>query len=80
MIVSADVCDDGSMPVLSRVIDEADARQLPSLIAEWSDGSETQRWIARALRIDQALLTEGSPIKDPLRFTRLVSTLMVKAA
>ena len=29
---------------------------------------------------DQALLTEGSPIKDPLRFTRLVSELMVKAA
>jgi molecular chaperone HtpG len=28
---------------------------------------------------DQALLTEGSPIKDPLRFTRLVSELMVEA-
>ena len=32
------------------------------------------------LLFDQALLTEGSPIKDPLRFTRLVSELMVKAA
>ncbi|BCS53835.1 molecular chaperone HtpG [Geobacter sp. SVR] len=32
------------------------------------------------LLYDQALLTEGSPIKDPLRFTRLVSDLMVKAA
>jgi molecular chaperone HtpG len=32
------------------------------------------------LLYDQALLTEGSPIKDPLRFTRLVSELMVKAA
>ena len=31
------------------------------------------------LLLDQALLTEGSPIKDPLRFTRLVSELMVKA-
>ncbi len=31
------------------------------------------------LLYDQALLTEGSPIKDPLRFTRLVSELMVKA-
>ncbi len=31
------------------------------------------------LLLDQALLTEGSPIKDPLRFTRLVSGLMVKA-
>jgi molecular chaperone HtpG len=32
------------------------------------------------LLYDQALLTEGTPIKDPLRFTRLVSDLMVKAA
>lgn len=32
------------------------------------------------LLYDQALLTEGSPIKDPLKFTRLVSELMVKAA
>ena len=32
------------------------------------------------LLYDQALLTEGSAIKDPLRFTRLVSELMVKAA
>jgi len=32
------------------------------------------------LLYDQALLTEGSPIKDPLRFSRLVSDLMVKAA
>lgn len=32
------------------------------------------------LLYDQAILTEGSPIKDPLRFTRLVSELMVKAA
>jgi len=29
------------------------------------------------LLLDQALLTEGSPIKDPLRFTKLVSELMV---
>ncbi|MDD2320895.1 MAG: molecular chaperone HtpG [Geobacteraceae bacterium] len=29
------------------------------------------------LLYDQALLTEGSPIKDPLRFTRLISELMV---
>lgn len=32
------------------------------------------------LLYDQALLTEGSTIKDPLRFTKLVSDLMVKAA
>ena len=29
------------------------------------------------LLYDQALLTEGSPIKDPLKFTRLVAELMV---
>jgi len=29
------------------------------------------------LLYDQALLTEGSPITDPLRFTRLVAELMV---
>jgi molecular chaperone HtpG len=32
------------------------------------------------LLFDQALLTEGSPIRDPLRFTKLVSELMVEAA
>ena len=32
------------------------------------------------LLYDQALLTEGSPIKDPLSFTRLISELMVAAA
>ncbi len=32
------------------------------------------------LLFDQALLTEGSPIDDPLRFTKLVSELMVAAA
>lgn len=29
------------------------------------------------LLFDQALLTEGTPVKDPLRFTRLISELMV---
>jgi molecular chaperone HtpG len=32
------------------------------------------------LLYDQGLLTEGSPVKDPLRFARLVSELMVEAA
>jgi len=31
------------------------------------------------LLLDQALLTEGSAIKDPLKFTKLISELMVKA-
>jgi molecular chaperone HtpG len=46
----------------------ADNKEAPAL-ADYAD-----------LLYDQALLTEGSPIKDPLRFTRLVSELMVKAA
>jgi molecular chaperone HtpG len=29
------------------------------------------------LLYDQALLTEGTPVRDPLRFTRLISELMV---
>lgn len=32
------------------------------------------------LLLDQAILAEGGTIKDPLRFTRLVSELMVQAA
>jgi molecular chaperone HtpG len=32
------------------------------------------------LLFDQALLTEGTPIKDPLRFSKLVSELMVAGA
>jgi molecular chaperone HtpG len=32
------------------------------------------------LLYDQGLLTEGTPVKDPLRFARLVSELMVAAA
>ncbi len=31
------------------------------------------------LLLDQALLTEGSPIADPARFSKLVAKLMVKA-
>lgn len=31
------------------------------------------------LLLDQALLTEGSPLKDPVRFAKLVSELMVSA-
>ncbi|MEA2109073.1 MAG: molecular chaperone HtpG [Pseudomonadota bacterium] len=38
-------------------------------LAEYSD-----------LLLDQALLTEGSPIADPVKFSKLVAKLMVKAA
>ncbi len=41
---------------LERVLDEAEARQLPALIDDWRDAPDERRWIARALRIDLALL------------------------
>ena len=44
------------------------------------DGSAPALTDYADLLYDQALLTEGSTIKDPLRFTKLVSDLMVKAA
>ena len=45
------------------------------------EGADDLRLLDYAdLLYDQALLTEGSPIKDPLKFTKLVSELMVKAA
>lgn len=43
------------------------------------DASSTALADYADLLFDQALLTEGSTIKDPLRFTKLVSELMVKA-
>jgi len=50
---------------------------LGSLYAADKDDSKLADYCE--LLLDQALLTEGSPIKDPLRFTRLISALMVKA-
>jgi len=47
----------------------------------YSENNSDQRLSDYAdLLYDQALLTEGSPIKDPLKFTKLISELMVKAA
>jgi hypothetical protein len=43
---------------LLRVLEEAEARQLPALIAEWSERSDALRWVARALQLDLPLLIE----------------------
>ena len=40
------------------MLDEAEARQLPALIAEWSERSDALSWIARALQLDLPLLIE----------------------
>jgi len=57
------------LPDLARVLDEAEARQLPALIADWSD-LRARRWIARALRIDLAVLTERPELAVPCLFRR----------
>ncbi len=44
------------------------------------DGSDPRLADYCELLYDQALMTEGSPVRDPLRFTRLVSELMVAAS
>jgi hypothetical protein len=52
-------------PLLARVVEEADARQLPAVIDEWWDAADLRRWLARALRIDLALLTERPELVLP---------------
>lgn len=57
------------LPDLARVLDEAQARQLPALIADWSE-LRARRWIARALRIDLALLTAEPELVVPCLYRR----------
>lgn len=52
-------------PQLARIVEEAEARQLPVLIDEWWDAHDVRRWLARALRIDLALLTERPELVVP---------------
>lgn len=49
----------------TRIVEEAEARQLPTLIDEWWDAPDHRRWLARALRIDLALLTERPDLVVP---------------
>ena len=55
---------------LLRVLDEAYARQLPALIAEWLQSPGDRAWIARALRIELALLTEHPELALPCLYRR----------
>ena len=56
--------------LLSRVIDEADAGQLPILIDEWSAAGDARHWIARALRIDLPVLVERPELVVPCLLRR----------
>jgi hypothetical protein len=51
--------------LLQRLLDEADARQLPALIAEWGERSDPLRWIAIALQLDLPLLIERPELVMP---------------
>ena len=51
---------------------------LAGMYAENRDNTKLNDYVE--LLYDQGLLTEGTPVKDPLRFARLVSELMVEAA
>jgi hypothetical protein len=56
--------------LLSRVIDEADAGQLPVLIDDWLTAGDARHWIARALRIDLAVLVARPELVVPCLLRR----------
>lgn len=56
---------------LARILEEADARQLPALVAEWASAADERPWIARALRIDLALLTLRPELAVPCLVRRV---------
>jgi len=56
--------------LLARVIDEADAGQLPVLIDDWLTAGDARHWIARALRVDLALLVERPELVVPCLLRR----------
>lgn len=58
--------------VLQRVLDEAEARQLPALIAEWGGRNDPLRWVALALQLDLAFLIEHPELVVPCLVRRTV--------
>lgn len=56
--------------LLARVIDEADAGQLPVLIDDWLAAGDARHWIARALRVDLAVLVERPDLVVPCLLRR----------
>ncbi len=55
---------------VDRVLQEAEARQLPALIAEWSERSDALHWIARSLQLDLPLLIERPELVLPCLYRR----------
>jgi len=53
-------------PDLELVLTAASRRELPSLIASWREVADERRWIARALRLDLAVLAEDPGTGDSL--------------
>ncbi|HEY6036658.1 MAG TPA: hypothetical protein VIV58_20415, partial [Kofleriaceae bacterium] len=56
--------------LLARVIDEADAGQLPVLIDDWLTAGDARHWIARALKLDLAVLVERPELVVPCLLRR----------
>ena len=70
------------VPESKRILELNPEHPIMQVMAKRFERDKSDRKLADycELLFDQALLTEGSPVKDPLRFTRLVSELMVEAA
>ena len=56
--------------MIERIVDEANAGQLPVLIEEWAEETDERRWLARALRIDLALLVARPELTVPCLLRR----------
>lgn len=55
---------------LLRVLDEAEARQLPVLIAEWLPAQGARHWLAKGLRLDLAVLHDHPTEVIPCLYRR----------
>lgn len=53
-----------------RVVQEAEARQLPALIAEWLERTDALHWVARSLQLDLPLLIERPELVLPCLYRR----------
>ena len=54
------------------MVQEAEARQLPAVIAEWLERSDALHWVARALQLDLPLLIEHPELVLPCLYRRCV--------
>jgi molecular chaperone HtpG len=69
------------VPKSKRILELNPGHPIMQVLGKMYDADKTDPKLADycELLLDQALLTEGSAIKDPLKFTKLISELMVKA-